>query len=129
MKMKPKQILIVDDDYAVRATIELSLQVTTNWVIWTANSGQEGLSMAKTKQPDLILLDMMMSALNGIEVLHQLRTTTATQEIPVIFLTATALTKEHEELKNLNIQGVISKPFDALGLGEQICSLLDWQNY
>ena len=126
--MKPKQILIVDDDYAVRATIELSLQVTTDWVIWTASSGKEGLSMAKTKQPDLILLDMMMPALNGIEVLHQLRTTMTTQEIPVIFLTAKALTIEQQELKNLDIQGVISKPFDALGLGEQICSLLNWQN-
>ena len=124
--MKPKQILIVDDDYAVRATIELSLQVATNWVIWTASSGQEGLSIAITKQPDLILLDMVMPALNGIEVLHQLRTTVATQEIPVIFLTAKGLTKEHKELKNLNIQGVISKPFDALSLGEQIRSLLGW---
>lgn len=124
--MSHKQILIVDDDHNVRATVELSLQVTTDWVILTACSGKEGLSLAQTKPPDLILLDVMMPGLDGIEVLQQLRTNISTQKIPVIFLTAKTMAKEQQKLNNLEVQGVISKPFDAMDLGKKICLLLNW---
>lgn len=124
--MSHKQVLIVDDDYTVRATVELSLQVTTDWEILTACSGKDGLSLAQIKRPNLILLDMMMPDFDGIEVLQQLRTNTLTQEIPVIFLTAKTLAKEQQQLENLGVRGVIPKPFDALNLEKQICFLLDW---
>ncbi|VEP18719.1 Two-component response regulator, CheY subfamily [Hyella patelloides LEGE 07179] len=124
--MSHKQILIVDDDDTVRATVEFSLEVTTNWKILTACSGKEGLSLAQSKSPDLIILDVMMPVLDGIEVLQQLRTNISTQKIPVIFLTAKTLTQEQQKLKNLGVQGIISKPFDAINLEKQICLLLDW---
>lgn len=126
--MTCKQILIVEDDESIQATIELSLEVTTNWVFFKASSGKEGLLLAQTKHPDLILLDVMMPDCDGIEVLRQLRNTPTTQKIPVIFLTAKALANEQQKLKKLDVQGVISKPFDALNLGKQICSLLDWKS-
>ena len=124
--MSHKQILIVDDDYTVRATVELSLEVTTDWEISTAGSGKECLSLAQTKHPDLILLDVMMPDLDGIEVLRQLRNNNTTQAIPVIFLTAKTLFKEQKQFKNLKVQGIIPKPFDAMNLGKQICLLLNW---
>lgn len=124
--MSHKQILIVDDDYSVRATVELSLEVTTDWEISTACSGKEGLFLAQSKLPDLILLDVMMPDVDGIEVLQQLRTNTLTQKIAVIIITAKTLTVEQEKLKHLEIKGIISKPFDAMNLNKQICLLLDW---
>lgn len=124
--MKRKQILIVDDDTSVRTTIELTLQVTTDWQLLTASSGKECLLLAQKKPPDLILLDVMMPDLDGIEVLRQLRASPKTQKIPIIFLTAKALAKEQQNLKSLDVQGVILKPFDAMALSEQICLLLDW---
>ncbi|WP_026102777.1 response regulator [Pleurocapsa sp. PCC 7319] len=124
--MSQKQILIVDDDDNVRATVKLSLQVTTDWEILTVGSGQECLSLAQTKPPDLILLDVMMPGLDGIEVLRQLRIDAVTQAIPVIFLTAKTLLKDQKQLKDLEVQGIISKPFDAMDLAKQICLLLKW---
>ena len=124
--MSHKQILIVDDDYTVRATVELSLEVTTNWEILTACSGKEGLSLARAKPPDLILLDVMMPGIDGLEVLRQLRNDSATQAIPVVFLTAKTPIEKQEHLKDLKVRGVISKPFDAINLGKQICLLLNW---
>ena len=126
--MTRKKILIVEDDESIQATIELSLEVTTNWTFLKASSGKEALLLAQTKQPDLILLDVMMPDFDGIEVLIQLRKNPTTQEIPVIFLTAKALAKEQQKLKDLDVQGVIPKPFDAVNLGEQICSLLNWES-
>ena len=125
--MDCKQVLVVDDDDGVRKTIELSLQVTTDWKILTAASGKEGLNIAQTEQPDAILLDVMMPNIDGIETFHQLQSSHITKEIPVIFLTATVSKKEQQSLKNLSIQGLIFKPFDALDLHEQICNLLHWQ--
>ena len=126
--MTEKQILIIDDDNDVRKTIELSLQVTTNWKLLTASSGQEGLSVAIADRPDAILLDVTMPDFDGIETLRQLQTNTATEAIPVIFLTARGMAKEQQKLKSLGVKGLISKPFDAVELGEQICSLLGWQS-
>ena len=68
----------------------------------------------------------MMPDLEGIAVLRQLQTNPSTQKIPVIFLTAKTLATEQQQLKNLGVQGLISKPFDALNLGKQICLLLNW---
>ncbi|MDJ0647449.1 MAG: response regulator [Xenococcaceae cyanobacterium MO_188.B19] len=124
--MSDKQILIVDDDNNVRATVQLSLQATTNWEIFIAGSGKEGLFLAQTKLPDLILLDVMMPDLDGIEVLRQLRSNSATQAIPIIFLTAKTLVKEQKQLKDLEVQGIIPKPFGAIDLEKQICLLMDW---
>ncbi|MBE9068910.1 response regulator [Leptolyngbya cf. ectocarpi LEGE 11479] len=126
--MTRKQILIVDDDQSIIKTIQFSLQATTNWEILKASSGKEGLLLAQATPPDLILLDVMMPVLDGIGVLHQLRNITATQKIPVIFMTAKALQKEQNSLKELDIQGIICKPFDAARLAEQICLLLDWES-
>ena len=126
--MTDRQVLIIDDDNDVRKTIELSLQVTTDWKILTASSGQEGLTIAIANHPDAILLDVTMSDLDGIETLHQLQTNITTRAIPVIFLTARSMAKEQQKLKNLGVKGLISKPFDAVELGKQICSLLGWQS-
>ncbi len=123
--MDHKQILIIDNDGGVRASIRLSLQITTEWKILTAASEKEALILALTKQPDAILLDITICDCNRNEILRHLQTNRATQKIPIIFLTAKELAKEQEKQKN--VKGVIFKPFDAIGLYEQICLLLNWE--
>lgn len=126
--MDHKQILVIDDDHGVRKTIELSLQVTTDWEVLTAASAEEGLLLAQNHDPDAILLDVMMPDCDGIEVLRQLQNNTATQNIPVIFLTAKALAREQQKLNDLEVKGVIPKPFDAINLCQRIRLLLNWQS-
>ncbi|WP_204102625.1 MULTISPECIES: response regulator [Spirulina sp. CCY15215] len=124
--MNPKRLLVIDDDDGVRATIALSLEATTDWEILTAASGKEGLILAESQHPDAILLDVMMPDLSGIEVLQKFQSNTTTQNIPVIFITAKIMEREKQEMKHLGIKGIISKPFNAVGLWQEIHLLLNW---
>jgi DNA-binding response OmpR family regulator len=80
-------ILIVDDEANIVELISLRLQRFGHQTAWAAD-GRTALEMARDRHPDLILLDVMLPALNGFEVLDRLKATPDTRHIPVIMLTA-----------------------------------------
>lgn len=121
-----KQILVVDDDDGVREIIQFSLEATAAWTVLTAPCGRDGIAIAKTQIPDLILLDVMMPEEDGIEVFKQLQNDPVTQPIPTIFLTAKARMSEHQEFMKIGVVGVITKPFKARELTQQITQMLGW---
>lgn len=121
-----KQVLVVDDDDGVRDIIQLSLEATTDWTVFAATSGQEGIAIAKAKTPDLILLDVMMPDEDGIEVFKQLQDNPLTQSIPAILLTAKARISERQEFMKIGVRGIITKPFQAKALKQQITQILGW---
>jgi CheY-like chemotaxis protein len=123
-----KCILVIDDDNGIRNLIRFSLEALTPWEVLTASSGREGLAIAQSRQPDAILLDVMMPELDGVATFGQLQTQPNTKEIPTIFLTAKAQTQEYEEHLALGIAGVITKPFKAQILVSQIKQFLNWQD-
>lgn len=82
-----KKVLIVDDDLVLRQLYTERLQ-TEGYEIATASNGEECLEAVKKEKPDVILLDIMMPKMNGIDVLKNLRSQSETKEIPVIVLTA-----------------------------------------
>lgn len=88
------KILIIDDSHLARKVLEDILKDT--YEVLTANSGQEGIVMAATKSPDLILLDIEMPDMNGFQVLEMLKGSHETDYIPVIFLTG-FIEAEYEE--------------------------------
>ena len=93
--MPKKLILAVDDDPAILIVVQLTLEMEAGWAIITANSGQEGIRKTKTEQPDTILLDVMMSEMDGFATLEHLQTNPKFKHIPVIFLTAKAHFADH----------------------------------
>ncbi|MBT9312957.1 response regulator [Leptothoe kymatousa] len=124
--MDKKSILVVDDDDGVREIIQFSLEAAAGWTVDTAACGQDGIAIAKAKSPDLILLDVMMPGEDGIDVFKQLQADPVTQSIPTIFLTAKARMSEHQALLQIGVLGVITKPFKARELTQQIEQLLGW---
>lgn len=124
--MTTKRILIVDDETGIRKITQISLNTIAGWETLVAASGQEGLTIAEAEQPDAILLDVMMPEMDGITTLQHLQANPATQTIPIILLTAKAQTAEQKQFAELPITGVITKPFKALDLVNQIRSLLKW---
>jgi two-component system, OmpR family, response regulator len=90
------------------------------WEVILAASGSEALSLAATHQPDLILLDVMMPGMDGLTTFTNLRQSDVTRGIPVVFVTAKALRREHEQYLNLGVEGVIVKPFDPMTLPDTI---------
>lgn len=121
-----KSILIVDDEEDVRAIAKLGLEMGAGWKVLTANSGQEGLSMATNHQPDVILLDMMMPDMDGRATLEQLKANPKTQEIPVILLTAKLQHSQQDHLTELNVAAIFAKPFRPLKLAQQVSEALGW---
>lgn len=124
--MTTKRILIVDDETGIRKITQISLNTIAGWETLVAASGQEGLTIAEAEQPDAILLDVMMPEMDGITTLQHLQANPTTQTIPIILLTAKAQTAEQQQFAELPITGVITKPFKALDLVNQIRSLLKW---
>ncbi|MGA7932322.1 MAG: response regulator [Kovacikia sp.] len=122
-----KRILIVDDETGIRRITQISLNAIAGWEVLMAASGQEGLAIAEAEQPDAILLDVMMPGMDGITTLQQLQANPATQTIPVILLTAKAKIAEQQEFAELSMKGVITKPFKAPDLVQQIRAILHWQ--
>ncbi len=85
----PALILIVDDDKAVRETLAHSL-VNAEYQIIKAASGEEAITLAKERHPDLILLDVKMPGLTGFETARILQGDEQTKSIPILFLTGEA---------------------------------------
>jgi two-component system, OmpR family, alkaline phosphatase synthesis response regulator PhoP len=121
-----KRILIIDDEFDIRAVAQLTLKTTGAWDVLLAASGAEGLIKAVNEQPDAILLDVMMPDMDGIETFRALQADSATQAIPVILMTAKVQPAEQRRFAELRIAGVIAKPFKAMKLSDQIIKILGW---
>ncbi len=108
-------ILVVDDEVMNRKLIEAILAAENSEII-TAEDGVQALACAAETPPDLILLDMMMPGINGLEVLRRLKGGAATAEIPVIMVTAMA---DHESITQALDAGAdecLAKPVNAAEL-------------
>ena len=121
-----RTLLLIDDDDDIREIAQLSLELGAGWTVLTAASGAEGIDVAREKQPDAILLDVMMPSLDGPATLARLRDDERTAGIPVVFLTAKARPSERDRLAGLDVAGVLAKPFDPMTLAEQLRSVLGW---
>src|SRR5258706_9506007 len=109
------QILIIDDEPIARMTLE-ALLANEPYDLHFAENGVEGLAMATSIQPDVILLDVMMPNMNGYEVCQIIRSTYALYEVPILFITT--LDDRESKLAGLKAgaDDFLSKPFDSMEL-------------
>lgn len=121
-----KQVLIIDDEETIQTVVRFGLNLSHNWGVSCASSGQEGLELAEQEQPDVILLDVMMPDMDGIATFKVLQSNPLTQDIPVILLTAKAQTADRRQFQTLGVNGVITKPFNSLNLAAEIATILHW---
>jgi two-component system alkaline phosphatase synthesis response regulator PhoP len=119
------KVLIIDDEEDTRSIASLSLSILGGMEVLEAESGQEGIDKAEKERPDAILLDMMMPVMDGENTLSLLQSNAGTQDIPVIFLTAKAMTSEIDRLKRMGAVGVLTKPFDPTVLAVQLKEILE----
>jgi CheY-like chemotaxis protein len=124
MNARPlRTVLYVDDEPDIRKIVQIALGLTTSFKVQAAQSGEEGLAMARALLPDLVLLDVMMPDLDGPGTLSRMRIDPMIASIPIIFMTAKAMSKEVALLHEMGAVGVIAKPFDPMLLGAQVLSL------
>jgi CheY-like chemotaxis protein len=106
-------ILVVEDVPNVLELLEVTLRYKGYFVL-TARNGQEALEVLKKQKPALVITDILMPKLDGYAFVYQMRTTTETNDIPVIFLSATYVTPEDRTFAmNLGAARFIEKPIDT----------------
>lgn len=115
-------VLIVDDNADIRAYLRTILQ--DKYQVNEAADGQQGLAIANEIVPDLIVSDVMMPVMNGLEFCQRVKSGTATSHIPVILLTARALSQHQVEGYKSGADAYITKPFSADVLLARIGNLL-----
>jgi len=106
------KILIIDDKHEDLKLME-SILNNEGFDVFKAFNGMEGISMALEKQPDLIILDLLMPEMNGFEVINSLQKNPQTQNIPIIICTIKELTPEDRETLNNKVQSIVQKGEEA----------------
>ncbi|MBI5029685.1 MAG: response regulator transcription factor [Chloroflexi bacterium] len=116
-------IQIVDDDVDVAKTIEINL-TQNGYQVQVAHNGHEALASVNRQTPDLVLLDMAMPEMDGVEVCRRLRANVATAGIPILFLTVSKDIKSKTDGFNAGADDYLVKPFDLQELNLRVKALL-----
>jgi len=124
--MKPARVLIVDDSSVMRKIVGRSLRQAGLEIleVLEASNGSEALSLIKENSLDLILSDINMPLMDGLEFVRQLRRIESAKHIPVIMITTEAGEAHVVEALSLGASGYIRKPFTPEQIKERVISLL-----
>lgn len=127
MEEKSNKILVIDDNEVIRRLATMLL-TKKNYHVDSAKSGADGIGMAKTLLPKVILLDVMMPEMDGYEVCRRLKEDEKTREIPVIMVTSK--TDAIDKIKGLEIGAAdyVTKPFDQGELLARIATQMKMKN-
>jgi two-component system alkaline phosphatase synthesis response regulator PhoP len=122
--MSQKKILVVDDEVDLVETIRFPLEAE-GFNVLVAYNGEDALNMARTENPDLILLDIMLPKLDGYKVCRLLKFDERYKNIPIIMLTARAQEKDRIIGMETGADEYITKPFDMDKLLERVKAYLE----
>jgi len=120
---KKKFVLLIDDNVEILELLDDNFK--QNFNVIKALNGNDGLTLARKYSPDIIILDIMMPGINGIEVCRQLKNESITSHIPIVLLTAKVT--EEDEIKGLNTgaDDYVSKPFKVSILKARVNSIIE----
>ncbi|MGI9021690.1 MAG: response regulator transcription factor [Acidimicrobiales bacterium] len=117
------RVLVVDDDPVIVELLRINFEIEGFEVI-SASDGQEGLERAGADHPDVILSDIMMPRLDGLQLLTRLKGNPATAHLPVVLLSAKAQKAEVDQGLALGADDYVTKPFDPMELLDRVNAAL-----
>jgi DNA-binding response OmpR family regulator len=120
--MAPK-VLVIDDDPVILELLRVNFEIEGFEVVVAAD-GVEGLAKASGAKPDVILSDIMMPRMDGLEVVARLKAGAATRHIPIILLSAKAQNAEVQQGLDAGADDYVTKPFEPLELVDRVNALL-----
>jgi len=118
-----KRILIVEDNPQNMRLIEMTLR-DKNYTLLEATDGEEALDMAIRERPDLIIMDIRLPKMSGLEVTKRLRETPAFSHTPIIAITAYAMKGDKERIIESGCDAYLSKPINTNELPKVIAEML-----
>ena len=116
---KNRLVLLVDDEQSMLKVLERRL-ASWGYRVLLVDNGLDALRLAKEQRPDLILLDVMMPEMDGLEVCRRLHATKETKQIPVILVTVKATQLSPEEIRGSGALTVIGKPYESEELEQAV---------
>lgn len=119
----PKRLLLVDD-YADSLEMWAIFLRSSGYDVVTAMTGLEAIERAESTSPDLVLLDLQLPVMSGVEAARRLRASSATAHIPLIAVTGYSQAKEHDEARKAGFDRVIVKPCEPAALLAEVESIL-----
>jgi len=116
-------VLVVEDDPVILRLLEVNFELE-GFEVLLAHDGAEGLDVAREQRPGLIVSDIMMPKLSGIELVQALKADEATARIPIILLSAKAQTGDLKAGMDAGADDYVTKPFEPLDLIDRAHALL-----
>ena len=121
--MKRTRILVVDDDPRLVHIVQMYLGIEGYDVV-TAESGEDGLRSFEQHMPDLVILDIMMPGMDGVEVCRRMRQTASPEQVSIIMFSALSGDEDVARALDAGATHMIAKPFNLVGLGAVVRSFL-----
>ena len=112
-------ILVVDDDARLLHIVKMYLEIE-GYEVTTAENGEEGLAKVTAHPTDLVILDIMMPGMDGIETCRQIRAHPSTASVPIIMFSALSSDDDIERARVAGANHLITKPFNLVGLGSVV---------
>ena len=122
--MANELILIVEDNEKNRKLVR-DVLTFTGYRLAEAETGEDGVRLAKALRPDLILMDIQLPGINGIAALGQIRADPTIRDTPVIAVTASAMTHDRQKIKAAGFNGYQSKPINVKDFLAAVRAMLD----
>ena len=122
--MADSTVLVVDDDPVILKLLEVNFEME-GFTVLVARDGVEGVEVARTDQPDLIVSDIMMPRKSGLELVTDLKGDAATRDIPIILLSAKAQNADVRSGMDAGADDYVTKPFEPLDLVDRVNRLLE----
>lgn len=126
--MQLQKILHVEDDESIRLIVEMALVDLAGFTLLACDNGMSAVAQVSQFQPDLILLDVMMPGMDGLQTLQAIRQQPDCQHIPVVFMTARIQSDEKQQYLAAGAIAVIEKPFHAPSLGPELLAIFQQHN-
>lgn len=117
-------VLIADDEEDIKIILKMYLE-NEGFEVATAYDGLDAMNRIKERRPDVILMDIMMPVLDGIEVTKRLKAADETKDIPIVILTAAAQSSMAEKAINVGAADYIAKPFEPDNVRDVIHKILE----
>ena len=121
--MDTKKVLVVDDEIHIVHVVAIKLR-SNGFEVVTASNGAEAYDLACSEKPDIIVTDLQMPIMNGVELVDKIRQNEQIKCIPVIMLTGRSFNIDNEKKEQLKISYCIGKPFSPRELLEKIEDIL-----
>jgi DNA-binding response OmpR family regulator len=121
--MAAPTVLVVEDDPTILQLLEVNFEME-GFVVLRAEDGEEGLAVAKDALPDVVVSDVMMPKMSGIELVAALKADAATKRIPVLLLSAKAQGADVRAGLDAGADDYVTKPFEPLDLIDRVNAVL-----